>query len=137
MSAAGGTISLLVGIVLLRLTVTGVYARYVRVGLAPWLLVAGVAVTALGLVTVVRAIRHEPAVDAHEHAGERSRVGWLLLAPIPLDAGQSGADQERKCAEPARAGVHRRRHPESSGLDCAHPAGPFPPAGGLAADSRQ
>jgi uncharacterized repeat protein (TIGR03943 family) len=53
-SAAGGLISLLVGTVLLRLVVTGTYGRYVRVGMGPWLAVAGVAVIALGLVTLLR-----------------------------------------------------------------------------------
>ena len=37
-TAAGGTISMLVGAVLLRLTLSGTYRRYVRVGMGPWLL---------------------------------------------------------------------------------------------------
>jgi uncharacterized repeat protein (TIGR03943 family) len=79
-NAAGGTISLLVGPVLLRLTLTGTYRRYVRVGMGPWLVIAGVAVVALGLLTLLHAFRHDDVVDAHEHG--RDRVGWLLLAPI-------------------------------------------------------
>jgi uncharacterized repeat protein (TIGR03943 family) len=111
-SAAGGLISLLVGTVLLRLVVTGTYGRYVRVGMGPWLAVAGVAVIALGLVTLLRS--GEPRGDAlvdPEGPGEGSgvleggapsgapagapadgaggdghrgdsRMGWLLLAPI-------------------------------------------------------
>jgi uncharacterized repeat protein (TIGR03943 family) len=83
-SAAGGTISLLVGTVLLRLTVTGTYRRYVRVGMGPLLVIAGVAVIVLGLVTLVRAFRPPHAADArgHGHFGGGERVGWLLLAPI-------------------------------------------------------
>jgi uncharacterized repeat protein (TIGR03943 family) len=79
-TAAGGTITLLVGTVLLRLTLTGTYRRYVRVGMGPWLGVAGVAVIVLGLLTLLHALRRGPTVDAHEHG--RDRVGWLLLAPI-------------------------------------------------------
>ena len=82
LSAAGGTISLLIGAVLLRLTFTGNYSRYVRVGMGPWLVVAGVAVFLLGLATLLRALLRSHAVDAdvHDHGG--NRVGWLLLAPI-------------------------------------------------------
>jgi uncharacterized repeat protein (TIGR03943 family) len=81
---AGGLISLLVGSVLLRLTLTGTYGRYVRIGMGPWLAVAGVAVVALGLVTLVRALRHAEAADAHGHDHGGDRVGWLLLAPIAV-----------------------------------------------------
>ena len=83
MTAAGGLISLLVGIVLLRLEVTGTYGRYVRVGMGPWLAIAGAAVVVLGLVTLLRALRHGEAASAHEpHGGGGDRIGWLLLAPI-------------------------------------------------------
>ncbi|HYU58946.1 MAG TPA: TIGR03943 family protein [Actinomycetota bacterium] len=82
-TAAGGTISLLAGTVVLRLTLTGAYRRYVRVGMWPWLLAAGLAIVVLGAATLVTAMRHGPAEDAHGHGrrGEQ-RVGWLLLAPI-------------------------------------------------------
>jgi uncharacterized repeat protein (TIGR03943 family) len=81
---AGGLISLLVGTVLLRLVLTGTYGRYVRLGMGPLLAVAGVAVVVLGLVTLLRALRHPHPPDAHEHHrhGGGDRVGWLLLAPI-------------------------------------------------------
>jgi uncharacterized repeat protein (TIGR03943 family) len=82
-TAAGGLISLLVGTVLLRLVLTGAYGRYVRQGMGPWLVVAGVAVIVLGLVTLVRALRHADPVDAHGHRDRGgNRMGWLLLAPI-------------------------------------------------------
>jgi uncharacterized repeat protein (TIGR03943 family) len=81
-NAAGGTITLLVGAVLLRLTVSGTYRRYVRVEMGPWLALAGLVVVVLGLVTLVRAVRREQVADAHGHDRERDRAGWLLLAPI-------------------------------------------------------
>jgi uncharacterized repeat protein (TIGR03943 family) len=79
---AGGTISLLIGAVLLRLTFTGTYGRYVRVGMAPWLAVAGIAVFLLGLATLLRALGRSnvAGVEPHDHGPDR--VGWLLLAPI-------------------------------------------------------
>ena len=82
LTAAGGTISLLVGAVLLRLTVTGTYRRYVRVEMGPWLAIAGIAVVVLGVVTLAWVIRHQDVGDAHGHAPGGDRVGWLLLAPI-------------------------------------------------------
>ena len=88
MTPAGSTITILVGAVLLRLTLTGTYRRYVRVGMEPWLLVAGGAVIALGVVTLLLALRRGATdadagthSDAHGHA-HGVRVGWLLLAPI-------------------------------------------------------
>jgi uncharacterized repeat protein (TIGR03943 family) len=85
-TAAGGTISLLVGAVLLRLSFTGTYQRYVRVEMGPWLAVAGVLVIVLGLVTLLHAVRDTRPVDAHghEHQDEDVWVGWLLLAPIAV-----------------------------------------------------
>jgi uncharacterized repeat protein (TIGR03943 family) len=69
---------MLVGVVLLRLTLSGTYERYVRVGMRPWLITAGIVVLLLGTVTLVRALRTGHGHD-HEHG---VGVGWLLLAPI-------------------------------------------------------
>jgi uncharacterized repeat protein (TIGR03943 family) len=84
-TAAGGAISLLLGTVLLRLTFTGMYRRYVRVGMGPWLAIAGVAILILGAVTLWRALRTDRAADPsagdHDHHDDL-RIGWLLLAPI-------------------------------------------------------
>jgi uncharacterized repeat protein (TIGR03943 family) len=82
-TAAGGTISLLVGAVLLRLTVTDTYRRYVRPEMGFWLAIAGIAVIALGLVTLLWSLRASGDDDEHEHDDEHGiGVGWLLLAPI-------------------------------------------------------
>jgi uncharacterized repeat protein (TIGR03943 family) len=100
-TAAGGTISLLVGAVLLRLTVTDTYQRYVRPELGPWLLVAGLTVIALGLATLLWALRHggEDDPNAHDH-DPGVGPGWLLLAPIaalllvaPPTLGSYGVDR--------------------------------------------
>jgi uncharacterized repeat protein (TIGR03943 family) len=78
-SAAGGTITMLVGAVVLRLTVTDTYRRYVKGGMGVWLTIAGVAIVLLGLVTLVRAVRRSRPAHDHDH---NVGVGWLLLAPI-------------------------------------------------------
>ncbi len=76
----GATTVLLVGALLLRLTLTGAYARYVKLGMYPWLLAAGVVLALLGLAGVVRALtaRGGPAPDHGHH----EQAGWLLLAPV-------------------------------------------------------
>jgi uncharacterized repeat protein (TIGR03943 family) len=98
-SAAGGTITALAGTVLLRLTVTGTYTRYVRAGMGLWLGVAGVLLVVLGATTLVRTLRHARTVDPHGH-GASPAVGWLLLAPIaalllvaPPTLGSYGVDR--------------------------------------------
>ena len=87
MTAAGGTISILVGAVLLRLAMTDTYLRYVRSELGPFLLVSGLAVVALCFATLIRALRATPTEvhgdgDLEHHHEHGIGVGWLLLAPI-------------------------------------------------------
>ena len=74
---------MVIGAVLLRLTFTDTYERYVKGGMGFWLTVAGFAILALGIVTLVRAIRRSGS--EHDHGLEHDHgigVGWLLLAPI-------------------------------------------------------
>jgi uncharacterized repeat protein (TIGR03943 family) len=76
---------MLVGAVVLRLTVTDTYRRYVQPAMGKWLLIAGVALILLGLVTLINALRNVESEEAHGHDHEHSHsvgVGWLLLAPI-------------------------------------------------------
>jgi uncharacterized repeat protein (TIGR03943 family) len=94
-SVAGGTISLIVGAAMLRLSLTHTYERYVRVGMGPFLTIAGIAVILLGVLTIVHALRrnrelaaagggghHDHDHDDDDHSHDRVGVGWLLLAPI-------------------------------------------------------
>jgi len=113
-SAAGGTITMLVGAVLLRLTVTDTYRRYVKGGLGVWLTIAGIAIIALGLVTLVRALRRTPADHGHEH-DHGIGVGWLLLAPIaalllvaPPTLGSYGVDRAANVKIKAGSGVFKK-----------------------------
>ncbi|MCO5997510.1 TIGR03943 family protein [Actinoallomurus sp. WRP9H-5] len=107
---ARATTVLLVGAMMVRLALTGAYAKYVRTGMGGVLLVAGILLVALGLVGVARALglvrrradTHGDAhaqADAHGHGDERGpghahgdahghghahgdRAGWLLLGPV-------------------------------------------------------
>jgi uncharacterized repeat protein (TIGR03943 family) len=84
-TAAGGTITMLVGAVVLRLSLTDTYERYVRPEMGLWLVIAGFAVIALGLITLVQSIRGVKPAEGHGHDDEHAHgvgVGWLLLAPI-------------------------------------------------------
>ncbi|MFL5919110.1 MAG: TIGR03943 family putative permease subunit [Gaiellaceae bacterium] len=84
-NAAGGTITMLVGVVTLRLTFTDTYRRYVQPAMGKWLLIAGVVIIVIGLVTLINALRNVEPVEGHGHDDEHSHrvgVGWLLLAPI-------------------------------------------------------
>lgn len=112
--AAGATISILTGAVLLRLALTGTFRRYVREEMGILLLVAGIAVFTIGVVALVRALRHAPSADAHdhEHEGEAIGVGWLLLAPIaalllvaPPTLGSYGVKHSARVDVRAGAGV--------------------------------
>ena len=75
----------LVAALLIRLPLTGEHRRFVRVGMGPLLLIAGIVL--LGL-TVVALLRSETAndddEDDHHHAShpQRGGVGWLLLIPV-------------------------------------------------------
>ena len=85
LTAAGGTISMLIGAVVLRLTFTNTYQRYVRPEMGRWLVIAGVAVIVLGLATLVQALRGARPPEGHGHDDDHAHgvgVGWLLLAPI-------------------------------------------------------
>ena len=80
---AGGTVTLLVGAVLLRLAVGGTYRRYVQPAMGIWLTVAGIVLVVVGSVAVVRAVfgpapgdrgyGHDPAGHdpaGHDHASD-------------------------------------------------------------------
>jgi uncharacterized repeat protein (TIGR03943 family) len=95
-TGAGGTLTALVGLLTLRLTVDGTFLRYVRPGMRVWLLIAGVALLALGLVALVQALRARPSGLAEEPSGTDEDdqddvdhehgvgVGWLLLVPVAV-----------------------------------------------------
>jgi uncharacterized repeat protein (TIGR03943 family) len=79
---AGGAVSLLTGVIAVRLALTGDYKRYVRPGMGPLLALAGVAMVLLGLTVVVRSLRRRPDWVAEEEEHQPERIGWLLLVPV-------------------------------------------------------
>ncbi|MEV0299191.1 TIGR03943 family protein [Nocardia sp. NPDC050710] len=74
----------LVGVAVLWVTVDGVYLRYVKPGLYPFLVVSGVGFVALGLVAIVRDIRRGAALSDDDHEHGTGRALWLLLIPAAV-----------------------------------------------------
>jgi putative membrane protein len=80
---AENALLLLVGIATAMITISGVYIRYVKASLLPWLIVTAVIVIALALVSIVADIRRGAAPgDDHGGHSHRGSIAWLLLAPV-------------------------------------------------------
>jgi len=82
------TVLLLVGISIAMITVTGVFTRYVKPALLPWLVASAVVLIGLALVAIIGDIRRggprttDADVDhghAHKH---RSGIVWLLVGAV-------------------------------------------------------
>jgi uncharacterized repeat protein (TIGR03943 family) len=79
---------LLFGGAIVKATVTDMFLRYVKAGLRPFLLGAGLLLIAAAVMTIWYELRghkkdeHEEHDDGHGHAHHEPRVGWLLLLPV-------------------------------------------------------
>lgn len=95
---AQAVVLLLLGGAVLKASVTDLYLRYVKDGLRPFLIGAGIVLVAAAIMTLWYDLRRR----TEEHSHHEPRVGWLLLLPVlglllvappPLGsftAGQSG-----------------------------------------------
>lgn len=85
-SAAQGIVLLLLGGATLRVSLTDAYLRYVKEGLRPFLLAAGVALLVMAVVTLwAEIVRPDRTADPDGGAGHGHRhplVSWLLLVPV-------------------------------------------------------
>lgn len=80
---AQAAVLFLLGAALLHAGLTDLYLRYVKAGLRPMLLAAGVVLIAAAVATVWyewRAKKHQHAEEAHPHP--EPRVSWLLVLPL-------------------------------------------------------
>jgi uncharacterized repeat protein (TIGR03943 family) len=90
---------LLFGGAILRASLTDLYLRYVKEGLRPFLIAAGILLIAAALATLWYSLReaetpddhheHDAAAsgapgddDGHGHGHHEPRVGWLLILPV-------------------------------------------------------
>jgi uncharacterized repeat protein (TIGR03943 family) len=84
---AQAVIMLLLGGAIFRISLTGQYLRYVKHGLRPFLLVAGVLLVAAAVMTLWYEFKSRRGGHVHDdgdddgHGHHEPRVGWLLLLP--------------------------------------------------------
>jgi uncharacterized repeat protein (TIGR03943 family) len=89
-----GLILLLVGGTLLKLAITGDYVRYVKAGLRPYLIAAGVVLVVVAALSLLTRVRTGAAHDGHSaeeddghgHGSGRGwrDVAWLLVVPMAV-----------------------------------------------------
>jgi uncharacterized repeat protein (TIGR03943 family) len=85
---AQGVVLLLVGGAILRASLTDLYLRYVKEGLRPFLIVAGLLLVAAAVATLWYELRSQRSAaedeqeDEHGHAHHEPRVAWLLVLPV-------------------------------------------------------
>jgi uncharacterized repeat protein (TIGR03943 family) len=73
----------LLGVSVMMTTITGVYTRYVKPSLLPWLVGSAAVLIVLAVSAAVRDIRRGPGDrgDGHSHRGG---IIWLLIVPLAL-----------------------------------------------------
>jgi len=82
---AQAVVLLLVGGAILRASFTDLYLRYVKEGLRPFLIAAGILLVAAAVATLyfeLRPKRSAPDHDDHGHAHREPAVAWLLVLPV-------------------------------------------------------
>jgi uncharacterized repeat protein (TIGR03943 family) len=85
---AQAVVLLLVGGAILRASVTDLYLRYVKEGLRPFLIAAGMLLVAAAVATLWYELRpsRSHGADAHDdghgHSHAEPRVAWLLVLPV-------------------------------------------------------
>ncbi|GIM92193.1 TIGR03943 family putative permease subunit [Paractinoplanes toevensis] len=74
---------LLFGGAILRASITDLYLRYVKEGLRPFLLAAGLLLVAAAVTTLWQSLRAGEAEEDHGHShSHEPRIGWLLILPV-------------------------------------------------------
>jgi uncharacterized repeat protein (TIGR03943 family) len=90
---AQAVVMLLLGGAVVRAGLTGLYLRYVKAGLRPLLIAAGVLLIVAAVMTLWYELRpaapsadethhHETDDDGHGHGRHEPRIGWLLMLPV-------------------------------------------------------
>lgn len=89
---AQAVVMLLLGGAVVKASVTDMFLRYVKAGLRPFLIVAGVLLIATAVMTLWYDLRTPPKDDAHGHdehsddghghAHHEPGIGWLLILPV-------------------------------------------------------
>jgi uncharacterized repeat protein (TIGR03943 family) len=77
---AQGVVMMLLGGAVLKASLTDMYLRYVKEGLRPFLVAAGLVLVAAAVMTLWYDLRHGEKPDEHGH--REPQVGWLLVLPV-------------------------------------------------------
>ncbi len=110
---AQNLVLLLIGLSTAVMLVKGTYLNYVKPGLLPWLAAAAAVLIVLGLIAIVRDLRHADVdEDGHGHS-HQPWLGWLLLVPIAMVAFvvPPALDARGASAAPAVSQPQRRAFP--------------------------
>jgi uncharacterized repeat protein (TIGR03943 family) len=76
-----GAVSLLVGIVTLRISLSRIFLYFVKPAMRPWLVASGVVLVVFGVISFLRATRSRAEAD-EDHHHHVPRAAWLLIAPM-------------------------------------------------------
>ncbi len=79
---AQAVIMLLFGGAVLKASLTDMYLRYVKEGLRPFLIAAGLLLVTAAIMTLWYDLRARPAQHDDEHGHHEPKVGWLLILPV-------------------------------------------------------
>jgi uncharacterized repeat protein (TIGR03943 family) len=81
---AQAVVLLLFGGAILKASVTDMYLRYVKEGLRPFLIAAGLLLVAAAVMTLWYDLRGRPPAGRHDdrHEHHEPRAGWLLILPV-------------------------------------------------------
>jgi uncharacterized repeat protein (TIGR03943 family) len=79
---AQAVVLLLLGGAVLRASLTDVYLRYVKEGLRPFLIAAGIVLVAAAVMTLCYDPRRDHGGEGHREGHREPRVGWLLILPV-------------------------------------------------------
>ncbi len=119
---------LLLGLSAAIITVTGVYTRYVKPSLMPWLAAVAVLLLVLAVSAIIRDLRRGrddgSGPDEHPSHAHRRGIGWLIAVPVlllafvvpPALGAQAAAPLRSPCPpasyanrfRPCRPGAHRK-----------------------------
>jgi len=79
---AQAVIMLLFGGAILKASLSDLYLRYVKEGLRPFLIGAGLLLVAAAVLTLWYDLRARPGDQAHGGHDHEPKVGWLLILPV-------------------------------------------------------
>ena len=137
-------LTVVTGVLVLKLTLTGGYLNYVRPGMYPWLIASGMFLILLGVTGRLRdrgrrVPRRSVEDPAHHHGHGLSRAAWLLVLPVlaatlwePAPLGSFAASRQTVRPPRLQPPSVERVSEQVAGLQPAPQASPATEVAGLA-----